>query len=77
WAIDTGFQKRVNTLKDREDFLPVAPVFFVVKAYRWFTGGKNERLRAPFKLFGYDVSPGAQARNTAVPHVDGTARVQT
>ncbi|WP_306172041.1 carbamoyltransferase C-terminal domain-containing protein, partial [Burkholderia pseudomallei] len=75
--IDPGMQQRLNTIKDREDFRPVAPVVIEEKAYRWFTGGKQERLRAPFMLFVYDVAPGAQARIPAVRHVDGTARVQT
>jgi carbamoyltransferase len=66
-------QARLNEIKDREDFRPVAPAVLEERAAEWFVGGGP----APFMLFVYDVVPGKAARIPAVRHVDGTARVQT
>jgi len=66
-------QARLNEIKDREDFRPVAPVVLEEKAAEWFVGAGA----APFMLFVYDVVPGKADRIPAVRHVDGTARVQT
>ncbi|MGU7839931.1 carbamoyltransferase family protein [Burkholderia sp. AW33-5] len=75
--IDPGMQRKLNRIKDREDFRPVAPVVLESKAHQWFNGGRRLPLRAPFMLFVYDVAPGAEATIPAVRHIDGTARVQT
>ncbi|KWF22741.1 carbamoyltransferase [Burkholderia pseudomultivorans] len=75
--IDPGMQQRLNRIKDREDFRPVAPVVLEAKAHEWFSGGRREPLRAPFMLFVYDVLPERGERIPAVRHIDGTARVQT
>ncbi|RQS12355.1 carbamoyltransferase [Burkholderia sp. Bp9002] len=75
--IDARMQQRLNRIKDREDFRPVAPVVLEEKARGWFAGGKQARLRAPFMLFVYDIVPGRESEIPAVRHVDGTARVQT
>ncbi|KVC59044.1 carbamoyltransferase [Burkholderia stagnalis] len=75
--IDARMQQRLNRIKDREDFRPVAPVVLEEKASRWFAGGKQARLRAPFMLFVYDIVPGRDTEIPAVCHIDGTARVQT
>ena len=66
-------QARLNEIKDREDFRPVAPVVLEEAAREWFVGAGV----SPFMLFVYDVVPGKAARIPAVRHVDGTARVQT
>jgi carbamoyltransferase len=66
-------QQRLNEIKDREDFRPVAPVVLEEAASDWFTGARQ----SPFMLFVYDVRPEKAARIPAVRHVDGTARVQT
>jgi carbamoyltransferase len=71
--IDAGMQVRLNEIKDREDFRPVAPVVLEEKAHEWFDGAGV----APFMLFVYDVLPHKADRIPAVRHVDGTARVQT
>ena len=71
--IDPGMQAKLNEIKDREDFRPVAPVVMEEHAAQWF-----ERARvAPFMLFIFDVRPEVADRIPAVRHVDGTARVQT
>ncbi|SEJ75341.1 carbamoyltransferase family protein [Paraburkholderia diazotrophica] len=71
--IDAGMQARLNEIKDREDFRPVAPVVMEEHAAQWFVGGQ----RAPFMLFVFDVREEQASRIPAVRHVDGTARVQT
>jgi carbamoyltransferase len=71
--IDAGMQAKLNEIKDREDFRPVAPVVMEEHAGDWFV---NARV-APFMLFIFDVQPGKETQIPAVRHVDGTARVQT
>jgi carbamoyltransferase len=66
-------QARLNEIKDREDFRPVAPVVKEDKCAEWFVNGQV----APFMLFVFDVRPEKADRIPAVRHVDGTARVQT
>lgn len=79
--IDAGMQAKLNEIKDREDFRPVAPAVVEEDANRWFMeGGRNSgsQLRpSPFMLFVVDVRPEAASKIPAVRHTDGTARVQT
>ena len=70
-------QARLNELKDREDFRPVAPVVPLEDLADWFTPAEANRGEAPFMLFIYDVRPEQAARIPAVCHADLTARVQT
>ena len=72
-SLSPDMQQRLNEIKDREDFRPVAPVVLEEEAARWFTDAK----RSPFMLFVYDVAPDKAGRIPAVRHVDGTARIQT
>lgn len=74
--LDAAMQARLNELKDREDFRPVAPVVLEEKAAQWFDAG-GASLCAPFMLFVYDVLAERASRIPAVRHIDGTARVQT
>lgn len=71
--LSPDMQDRMNELKDREDFRPVAPVIPEEHARDWFVNGR----RSPFMLFVFDVLPEQAHRIPAVRHVDGTARVQT
>lgn len=66
-------QARLNEIKDREDFRPVAPVVLEEAAGEWFVNAGQ----SPFMLFVYDVRPEQAERIPAVRHVDGTARIQT
>ena len=66
-------QARLNDIKDREDFRPVAPVVPEEEAAEWFVGAG----RSPFMLFVNDVRADKAERIPAVRHVDGTARIQT
>jgi carbamoyltransferase len=66
--------ERLNHIKGREQFRPVAPMVLAGRAAEIFTGGP---LPSPYMLFVHDVTPAWQDRIPAVVHVDGTARVQT
>ena len=66
-------QHRLNAIKDREDFRPVAPVVLEEEAGKWFTGAHV----SPFMLFVFDVASERASRIPGVCHVDGTARIQT
>ena len=71
--IHPEMQARLNEVKDREDFRPVAPVVLEEDAGEWF---KDARY-SPFMLFIYDVKQEKEEQIPAVRHVDGTARIQT
>ncbi|MCA1666135.1 MAG: carbamoyltransferase, partial [Thermomicrobia bacterium] len=71
--LHAAMQQRLNEIKDREDFRPVAPVVLEEEAANWFVGADV----SPFMLFVYDVQPEKADRIPAVRHVDGTARIQT
>jgi predicted NodU family carbamoyl transferase len=61
---------RLNEIKQREQFRPIAPVCLEEDAVRWF--GCNHP--SPYMLYTQLVSTDALA---AVTHVNGTARIQT
>ena len=71
--IHAEMQARLNDIKDREDFRPVAPVVLEEEAGNWFVGADV----SPFMLFVHDVQPDKADAIPAVRHVDGTARIQT
>lgn len=71
--LHADMQARLNEIKDREDFRPVAPVVLEEDASEWFEGANS----SPFMLFVFDVRSDKADRIPAVRHVDGTARVQT
>ncbi|WP_445256465.1 carbamoyltransferase family protein [Nocardioides aurantiacus] len=66
--------ERLNDVKGREQFRPVAPMVRAEKAAEIFSRGP---LPSPYMLFVHDVHPEWRDRIPAVVHVDGTARVQT
>lgn len=61
---------RLNEIKQREQFRPIAPVCLEEDAKRWF-GCDRE---SPFMLYTFQVQTDDLA---AVTHVNGTARLQT
>lgn len=71
--ISQSMQARLNEVKDREDFRPVAPVVLEEDAADWF----EHAGYSPYMLFIYDVKPEKADLIPAVRHVDGTARIQT
>jgi carbamoyltransferase len=64
---------RLNAVKGREEFRPVAPMVLAERAADIFRGP----LPSPYMLFVHQVAPEWRDRISAVVHVDGTARVQT
>jgi carbamoyltransferase len=75
--IDPAMKARLNELKDREDFRPVAPALPEERLDEWFTPGLAQGGRSPFMLFVHDVLPHQHARIPSACHSDGSARVQT
>jgi carbamoyltransferase len=65
--------ERLNDIKGREQFRPVAPMVLADRAAEIFDGP----LPSPFMLFTHRVRDGWAERIPAVVHVDGTARIQT
>lgn len=66
--------ERLNAVKGREQFRPVAPMVLAERAAEIFSRGP---LPSPYMLFVHDVAEGWRERIPAVTHVDGTARIQT
>jgi carbamoyltransferase len=66
--------ERLNDVKGREQFRPVAPMVRAERAADIFSRGP---LPSPYMLFVHDVATAWRERIPAVVHVDGTARVQT
>jgi len=66
--------ERLNDVKGREQFRPVAPMVLLDQAPELFSGGP---VPSPYMLFVHDVDPTWRSRIPAAVHVDGTARIQT
>lgn len=66
--------ERLNDVKGREQFRPVAPMVLAERAGEIFSGGP---LPSPYMLFVHQVDPAWRDRIPAAVHVDGTARIQT
>jgi carbamoyltransferase len=66
--------ERLNTVKGREQFRPVAPIVLAERAAEIFSGGP---IPSPYMLFVHDVADEWRSKIPAVTHVDGTARIQT
>ncbi len=65
--------ERLNTIKGREQFRPVAPMVLEDRAVEIFDG----QLPSPYMLFTHRVKAPWRDKIAAAVHVDGTARVQT
>jgi carbamoyltransferase len=65
--------RRLNDVKGREQFRPVAPMTLLERAREMFEGP----FPSPYMLFVHGVKPAWKDALQAVVHVDGTARVQT
>lgn len=68
---DPGNLERVNRVKSRERWRPLAPAALAERVDDWFDGGPPS---SPHMLFTHHVRGD---RLPAVTHVDGSARVQT
>jgi carbamoyltransferase len=65
--------RRLNDIKGREQFRPVAPMVRLERAAEIFEGP----IPSPYMLFTHRVRAAWRDRIPAVVHVDGTARIQT
>jgi carbamoyltransferase len=70
---DADTTARMNDVKGREQFRPIAPMVRAERAAEIFSGV----LPSPYMLFVHRVAEPWRAKIPAVVHVDGTARVQT
>jgi carbamoyltransferase len=71
---DPANLERLNDVKGREQFRPVAPMVLAERASEIFSGGP---IPSPYMLFTHRVAADWLDRIPAVVHVDGTARIQT
>jgi carbamoyltransferase len=69
----TEIRDRVNRLKGREWWRPLAPVVLAEHASEYFT----LKGPSPFMLFAAQVRPEMRSRVPAIVHIDGSARPQT
>jgi carbamoyltransferase len=65
--------ERLNDVKGREQFRPVAPMVLLEEAGRIFSGP----IPSPYMLFTQQVYEEWRDRIPAVVHIDGSARIQT
>jgi carbamoyltransferase len=72
-ATDPAMTRRLNEVKRREGYRPVAPVCLEGEEEAVFAPGTTD----PYMLFAHRVRPGWAERIPAAVHVDGTARLQT
>jgi carbamoyltransferase len=72
-ARDEANLQRLNAVKGREEFRPVAPMVLAERAGEIFEGVNP----SPYMLFVQRVHPAWRDRIPAAVHVDGTARIQT
>ncbi|WP_406334711.1 carbamoyltransferase N-terminal domain-containing protein [Streptomyces sp. NBC_00203] len=72
-AVAADMKGRLNQLKGREGYRPVAPICLEASAEQVFEPGTPD----PYMLFDHDVRPQWRDRVPAVCHLDGTARLQT
>lgn len=72
-ATDAAMKDRLNELKGREGYRPVAPICLEGRAPEIFDPGTPD----PYMLFEHQVRADWAGRIPAVIHLDGTARLQT
>lgn len=72
-ATDAGMCDRLNKMKEREWYRPVAPICLAHRAAEVFTPGDAD----PYMLFDRAVRSDWRNRVPAIVHADGSARLQT
>ena len=72
-ATDAAMKDRLNLIKDRASYRPVAPICLSDRAAEVFAPGRTD----PYMLFEHRLRPEWRERVPAVIHLDGTARLQT
>jgi carbamoyltransferase len=70
---DPAMKDRLNEIKDREDFRPVAPAVLEERAGDYFAPDTP----SPYMLFIHDAREERKHEIPAVCHYDGSARIQT
>jgi carbamoyltransferase len=72
-ATDAAMKDRLNLMKGRAGYRPVAPICLASRAAEVFSPGNSD----PYMLFEHRPRPEWAERIPAVLHLDGTARLQT
>ncbi|WNV85440.1 carbamoyltransferase N-terminal domain-containing protein [Umezawaea sp. Da 62-37] len=72
-ATSTRMKDRLNDIKNRAQYRPVAPICLEDRAPEVFTPGTPD----PYMIFEHRMRPGWAERVPAIVHLDGTARLQT
>ncbi|GAA2635004.1 carbamoyltransferase N-terminal domain-containing protein [Actinomadura fulvescens] len=72
-AVDPAMKSRLNAIKKREHYRPVAPICLERYAPEVFDPGTPD----PYMLFEHRVRPQWIDKVPAITHLDGTARLQT
>ena len=72
-ATEPAMKDRLNVMKGRAGYRPVAPICLASRAAEVFSPGDSDR----YMLFEHRPRPGWARRIPAVVHLDGTARLQT
>jgi carbamoyltransferase len=72
-AVSASMKTRLNQMKGRADYRPVAPICLASRAAEVFDPGGAD----PYMLFEHRLRAGWADRIPAVVHLDGTARLQT
>jgi carbamoyltransferase len=72
-AVDPAMKARLNDMKGRAHYRPVAPICLEEHAPEVFDPGTAD----PYMLFEHRVRPEWLDRVPAIAHLDGTARLQT
>jgi carbamoyltransferase len=72
-ATDSEMKDRLNAIKGRANYRPVAPICLTSQAAEVFMPGNSD----PYMLFEHRLRAGWAPRIPAVLHLDGTARLQT
>jgi carbamoyltransferase len=72
-ATDLQTKGKLNALKSREDYRPIAPICLEERASEIFDPGTPDR----YMLFEHRVRPEWITAIPAIAHIDGTARLQT
>lgn len=72
-ATSTRMKDRLNDIKHRARYRPVAPICLADRAPEVFDPGTPD----PYMIFEHRMRPGWAERVPAIVHLDGTARLQT
>jgi hydroxymethyl cephem carbamoyltransferase len=72
-ASDRTSRRRLNEIRGREDYRPIAPICLEEDLGKWF----DEDYPDPHMLYFRTVQTQSRDRIPAVTHVDGSARVQS